>query len=446
MDTVEEGTLKSIWRTVWVIAVAGLMGAVTLAGPEVVVAQDAVRVWSTSSGQGGGYLGVQVTDVEDEQASDWGMRFPHGAVVAGFLDDGPAADAGMREGDVILTWNGTRVESVAHLQRLAREAPAGRSVELTVLRDGSEETVAVVLGDRAQSSGLSFVMPQGLNGALDVLRDEDIRERLRDVRVFSDEDIRERLRDVRVFSDEDIRERLRDVRVLRDRVREDVERSQSRRERLAGEARAALDVAVSMAFSSGRIGVTMQSLGSQLAEYFGVEGGVLVTEVRDDTPAADAQLQAGDVIVAIGDDEVERPRDVTRALRSLDDEEEVSLRIVRSGIEQTVTLSVPESNDMDEYDFDALMHLEDLQIHLDDLHEHIPDLTEHLLEMDYDMSDLHERLSEEAMFHGLDHEVHLDDSLEKLEDRVHSLVEHLEERRAAKAKASGGGSSDSGRG
>ncbi|HMH42659.1 MAG TPA: PDZ domain-containing protein, partial [Pyrinomonadaceae bacterium] len=92
-----------------------------------------------------------------------------------------------------------------------------------------------------------------------------------------------------------------------------------------------------------RIGVTTQVLTKQLADYFGVkDGGVLITSVVDNTPAAKAGLKAGDVITAIDGEKITSPGDITRGL-SKKETGDVSLTIVRDHNTRTVTLT-PEKN------------------------------------------------------------------------------------------------------
>lgn len=253
---------------------------------------------------GGGYLGVQILDVDGERASELGMSRPHGVYIDGVMDGEPASEAGIEEGDVVVAWYGERVESVAGLRRLLSETPPGRVVDLTVLRDGAERDVTVELAERrgffSGTGGLTFMSPQ-----IDLSR-----------RVA--EASREGVRAAQLA------ERARELEV---RVREAQER--------------AADGANRVFYLSGRprLGASTQSLGDQLAEYFGVEGGVLVTSVHEDTPAADGGLRAGDVIVGLGDEDVDDPGDLRRALADLE-AGEVSLRIVRDGAEQTLTVEL----------------------------------------------------------------------------------------------------------
>lgn len=92
---------------------------------------------------------------------------------------------------------------------------------------------------------------------------------------------------------------------------------------------------------SGMLGIEAEALESQLAEYFGVQEGVLIRSVKPDSPAAKAGLKAGDVIIKAGDKPVKRPREVTEAVR-LAKGGAVALTIVREKREMTVTVTVEE--------------------------------------------------------------------------------------------------------
>jgi C-terminal processing protease CtpA/Prc len=88
----------------------------------------------------------------------------------------------------------------------------------------------------------------------------------------------------------------------------------------------------------GRLGVSVQALTPQLASYFGVPEGVLVTEVREGTPAARAGIRAGDVITKVGDQVVARPGDVSRAVAA--GEAGSTLQVHVSRHRQPLTLDV----------------------------------------------------------------------------------------------------------
>jgi membrane-associated protease RseP (regulator of RpoE activity) len=88
-----------------------------------------------------------------------------------------------------------------------------------------------------------------------------------------------------------------------------------------------------------RLGVNVDTVGKQLADYFGIKQGhgVLVTSVTKDSPGAAAGLKAGDVIVKVEDESIEDVSDLHMALRDHRDKE-VHLTIVRDHKEQTVTV------------------------------------------------------------------------------------------------------------
>src|SRR5207253_2107709 len=92
-----------------------------------------------------------------------------------------------------------------------------------------------------------------------------------------------------------------------------------------------------------RIGVSTQSLTKQLADYFGAkDGGLLITSVNDNSPAAKAGLKAGDVITAVDGEKVTSSGDVSRAINKKQDGD-VTLTILRDRNTRTITLT-PEKN------------------------------------------------------------------------------------------------------
>jgi serine protease Do len=80
---------------------------------------------------------------------------------------------------------------------------------------------------------------------------------------------------------------------------------------------------------SGRLGITVSELSSQLAGYFGTKDGVLVTSVTDDSSAGKAGLRAGDVITSLNGGAVNSTADLRRRLQRLESGDELTLEIVR---------------------------------------------------------------------------------------------------------------------
>jgi len=94
-----------------------------------------------------GWLGVRIQDVTDDLAEGLGLADVRGALVTD-VPDGPALDAGMESGDVILSFDGTDVEDTRGLVRKVGETSIGKEVRVLVFRDGQTETLLVTLGRR----------------------------------------------------------------------------------------------------------------------------------------------------------------------------------------------------------------------------------------------------------------------------------------------------------
>src|SRR5580698_3906242 len=94
------------------------------------------------------YLGVDIMDITSDRLGALKLKEEKGVEVTMVDQDAPAGKAGIKEHDVILTMNGTPVESKAQLERLIHETPPGRIVSFGLSRDGQPMTVKVQLADR----------------------------------------------------------------------------------------------------------------------------------------------------------------------------------------------------------------------------------------------------------------------------------------------------------
>lgn len=126
---------------------------VASAHPEQLTYDDTGENWSLGYGseEGGGgssYLGVDIADVSAERLGELKLKEEHGAEITMVDQDAPAGKAGLHEHDVIVSVNGTAVESAAQLRRIIKETPPGRVVNLGISRDGQAMTIKVQLADR----------------------------------------------------------------------------------------------------------------------------------------------------------------------------------------------------------------------------------------------------------------------------------------------------------
>ena len=114
--------------------------------------------------EGSGWLGVELHEVTNETAKELKLPAERGVVLGSIVPDSPAAKAGLKEKDVITEINGQRVEGAAQFRRMIHEIPAGRTVQLTLWRDGRAQTVNVTLG-KAEERRHSFKMITPAPGA-----------------------------------------------------------------------------------------------------------------------------------------------------------------------------------------------------------------------------------------------------------------------------------------
>jgi len=101
-----------------------------------------------------GWLGVRIQDVTpDMVGAIAGLEEAQGALVTD-VPEGPALDAGMLAGDVILTFNGNPVPDTRELVQMVGNSGVGQAVPLDVLRDGETITLTVTLGRREEAEGI----------------------------------------------------------------------------------------------------------------------------------------------------------------------------------------------------------------------------------------------------------------------------------------------------
>ena len=107
-----------------------------------------------------GWLGVRIQDVTEDVAEAMGLASAAGALVTD-VPDGPAKDAGMEAGDVIISFAGNDVADTRGLVRRVGNSPVGESVEVIVMREGVSKTLAVTLGRREEAEGAVPAVAQG---------------------------------------------------------------------------------------------------------------------------------------------------------------------------------------------------------------------------------------------------------------------------------------------
>lgn len=99
-----------------------------------------------------GWLGVLIQNVDNSLAESFGLDRPSGALVSKVTNSSPAAAAGIEQGDIILSFNGTPVERSSHLPPLVGLIPVGDAVELELLRKGKKLVLPVTIAELEDDS------------------------------------------------------------------------------------------------------------------------------------------------------------------------------------------------------------------------------------------------------------------------------------------------------
>ncbi|MDN5842582.1 MAG: Do family serine endopeptidase [Alcaligenaceae bacterium] len=107
-----------------------------------------------------GRIGVQITDVSDEVAKALGLGRAHGALVSNVAQDGPAAKAGIRAGDVITAFNGQKIDHMSDLPRLVGATKPDTQVDVTVWRKGKSLDIKTTVGEMSSAASSGQAAPQ----------------------------------------------------------------------------------------------------------------------------------------------------------------------------------------------------------------------------------------------------------------------------------------------
>ena len=232
------------------------------------------------------YLGINAVDITADRAKALKLREERGVEITSVDAESAAAKAGLKEGDVVLEYNGQHVEGWEQLRRLVSETPINREVKIGVWRNGAAQTLTATVGSRkdARANGEAIVTPFGGNS-------------------------------------------------FRFRI---------------GPAPTppfppAIEIPEFRTFAQNRsIGIFGESLGQeeQLAEFFGVKSGILIRSVVQGSAAEKAGIKAGDVLTRIDDTAVASPAEITAALRAAGSKRTFTVTVVRNKKEMALTVTL----------------------------------------------------------------------------------------------------------
>jgi PDZ domain-containing secreted protein len=109
---------------------------------------------------GAAHLGVSLGEVTTEKAQELKLPAVAGAIVSSVQKESAAAKAGIETGDAIIEFDGIRVRSSAELRRLIRETPAGRTVEMKIVRDGKTRVVSAKMEANPEQFNYNYNGPE----------------------------------------------------------------------------------------------------------------------------------------------------------------------------------------------------------------------------------------------------------------------------------------------
>jgi len=231
------------------------------------------------------WLGVETHEVTSDKAKELRLSAERGVVLGKIVPDSPAAKAGLKENDVVMEINGQRVEGAAQFRRMIHEIPSGRSIQLTVWRDGRTQTISATLGkSQERRHTMKMMTPTPGTFAFRMPEIPDI---------------------------------------------------------------PSMEWNGNMLFGGGqpRLGIDAEDLSGQLGTFFGAPDGegILVRDVNSGSPAEKAGVKAGDVITSLNGERIRTIGELREKLSAKRDDKDrtVKLGVLRNKSEISLGVELP---------------------------------------------------------------------------------------------------------
>jgi membrane-associated protease RseP (regulator of RpoE activity) len=243
-------------------------------------------VFAYSLGGSSGFIGVQIEEVTKENMGQYGLKEVRGVAIEKVLDDSPAQAAGLQNGDVIIKFNGEEITSERKLIRLLSEVAPDHEAKIRVVRGGDERDITVTVGKHPGFKFDNEAFAKTLGSRIGRMPAMPAMPKMPEWK--------------------------------------------------AGD----LPRAYTFVGSGRYIGASLMTLTKQLGDYFGIADGkgMLITEVRENTPAAKAGLKAGDVIVEVDGKEFTKDNSLFQVLHEKK-EGDITLTVIRDRNRQTFTVT-----------------------------------------------------------------------------------------------------------
>jgi serine protease Do len=267
---------------------------------------------------GGPRLGIEIHDVSKEDVAALKLAGPNGVVVDAVTKDSAAEKAGLKAKDVLLAYDGETVRSAQQLTRLVRETPPGRAVKIALVREGTRMEVDATPTETAGENVRVFINSDQIRG--------DVEKQMQELRGQLNQYRFERR--VPGPGEQGLPFKM-EAPFAGDTVR------------WFGREGGPLQMLV--APGRARLGVTVQELTPELATYFGVKDGLLVSGVTPDSPAAKAGIRAGDVITAVHDKPVTSAGELVSLLGDTTGEVTIGLTRDKKPLTLKATIDAPKA-------------------------------------------------------------------------------------------------------
>ena len=147
-----------------VFAVLAVLAFCVIAGSRTTAQEreKSISVVTVGGHSKGGWLGVAIQDISSRLAKKKGLKSDEGAYVSDVVDDSPADSAGIKEGDVIVEFNGKKIQDADDLLRAVQKTKPGTKTTVLVTRGGDKKTIDLTVGRERRPKGsqsFSMTMP-----------------------------------------------------------------------------------------------------------------------------------------------------------------------------------------------------------------------------------------------------------------------------------------------
>lgn len=242
---------------------------------------DEEKVKTIKEGESCAFMGINMEELTDEIIEKFGYPKDSGILVTNIVDDSAAEKFGLVKHDIIYSFDGKKVSSPKELAEMVREKKPGEMVNIVYYRDGKKKNMEMELGERTY----------------DVLS-----------------------MDWEKYGD--------------------AMKMYAKSAALVGQK--AFRIGRDWHIQRGKLGLVIKDLNDDLADYFDVKPGegVLVIEVLEESPAEEAGIKAGDVVVKISGEDVSGVDEFLDEVYECTGKDEVGIVIVRKGKKKEIVLDV----------------------------------------------------------------------------------------------------------